>query len=26
LQAGKNVVVIETGGQFFLSVTDTNDW
>jgi lysophospholipase L1-like esterase len=26
LQAGRNVIVIETGGQFFLSVTDTNDW
>jgi lysophospholipase L1-like esterase len=26
LVAGKNVIVIETGSQFFLSVTDTNDW
>jgi hypothetical protein len=26
LQASKNVIVIETGSQFSLSVTDTNDW
>jgi lysophospholipase L1-like esterase len=26
LQAGRNTIVIESGGQFFLSVTDTNDW
>lgn len=26
LKAGENRVVIETGGEFFLSVTDTNDW
>ena len=26
LNAGVNRIVIETGGQFFLSVTDTNDW
>ena len=26
LKAGANTVVIETGGQFFLSVTDNNDW
>jgi lysophospholipase L1-like esterase len=26
LRQGTNVIVIETGGQFFLSVTDTNDW
>ena len=26
LSAGENVVVIETGGQFFLSVTDGKDW
>lgn len=26
LQAGDNTVVIETGAQFFLSVTDTNRW
>jgi acyl-CoA thioesterase-1 len=26
LQAGRNVVVIESGGDFFLSVTDDNAW
>ena len=26
LQEGKNVIVIETGSQFFLSVTDDKDW
>jgi hypothetical protein len=26
LQAGENVFVIETGAQFFLSVTDDNRW
>jgi hypothetical protein len=26
LRAGENVVVIETGEQFFLSVSDTRDW
>jgi lysophospholipase L1-like esterase len=26
LEAGKNTVVIETGGEFFLSVTDGDDW
>jgi lysophospholipase L1-like esterase len=26
LEAGKNTVVIETGGEFFLSVTDNDDW
>src|SRR5262249_5784777 len=26
LRAGENVVVIESGEQFFLSVTDTRDW
>lgn len=26
LKAGRNVLVIETGEQFFLSVTDDNDW
>lgn len=26
VKEGKNTVVIETSGQFFLSVTDTNDW
>jgi hypothetical protein len=26
LLAGRNTIVIESGGQFFLSVTDTNDW
>ncbi len=26
LQAGQNVLVIEAGGQFFLSVTENNDW
>lgn len=26
LQEGRNVIVIESGAQFFLSVTDTNDW
>jgi lysophospholipase L1-like esterase len=26
LQAGENVVVIETSGQFFLSVTENRDW
>jgi lysophospholipase L1-like esterase len=25
-QAGRNVIVIETGSMFFLSVTPTNDW
>lgn len=26
LRAGRNRIIIETGGQFFLSVTDKNDW
>ncbi|MCY3022452.1 MAG: SGNH/GDSL hydrolase family protein [Planctomycetota bacterium] len=26
LVAGKNVITIETGPQFFLSITETNDW
>ena len=26
LKAGSNTVIIETGGQFFLSVTDSNQW
>jgi hypothetical protein len=26
LQAGKNAIVVETGPEFFLSVTDRNDW
>jgi lysophospholipase L1-like esterase len=26
LKEGKNVIVLESGSQFFLSVTETNDW
>jgi lysophospholipase L1-like esterase len=26
LGAGKNTVVVETGGEFFLSITDNDDW
>jgi lysophospholipase L1-like esterase len=26
LRAGRNVIVIETGGEFFLSITDDNAW
>jgi hypothetical protein len=26
LREGPNKVVIETGGQFFLSITDNDDW